>query len=147
MWLAITEAHLLSRLSGTELTKLRSAALGNGQADPVQPVIDEVSAYVRGFVGRRYPLGEAGTIPQELLRAALALIVVELMSRVAGVVTDPKGERKSAADKAEELLQAVADGRFAVEAPVTQTTATISNPSPNVPDRPLRFSSGEQEGL
>lgn len=147
MWIAITESHLLTRLSGTELAKLRGAALASGQADPVQPAIDEVSGYVRGFVGRRYRLGDGNTIPQELLGAALAIVVVELMTRVAGVMIDPKELRKQAAIDANKLLQATADGVFAVESPVVPSSAVISNPGPRFDAPTLMFDWESEEGL
>ena len=147
MWITITEAHLLNRLSGTELGKLRGAALAAGQADPVQPTIDEVTAYVRGFVGRRFTLGDGNTIPLELLRPALALIVMEFIARVAGINIDPKGERKAEADQAQKVLDSVADGRIAIETPTRASGATIGNPSPRFSAPDLAFSPDSQDGL
>lgn len=133
MWSIITEADVLTVLSGAELSAYRAAALAQGQADPVQPTIDLVTDQVRGFVASRYPLGAAGTVPDKLLAAALDLISVRIPNRVG---RDPKAGRKDAADAALTLLRDVAAGRFVIDTPAeTSNEQTMPRPSLTYSDR------------
>src|SRR5688572_3926612 len=111
MWVAITEADLLTQISGDELEALREAALAVAQADPVQPTIDQVTNYVRGRVAAcdSNTLGAGNTIPDELLAHAVSIIVYRLMMRPAAATIDDKGgSRKDAHDAAERILKDVA---------------------------------------
>lgn len=148
-WIEITEAHLLTALSGTELTKFRAVALQSGQADPVQSVFDQVTGEVRGRVAAcdRNELGEGNTIPSELLDAALALIVMRIMTRAAGVVIDPSGARKTAAERADKTLRDVAACLLAVVQPVTATSDEVGRPNPSITARTLTFRRDDQSGL
>ena len=49
-WSAITEAEIVTHISGDELEALRAAALADGQEDPVDPSITQVTDEVRGYV-------------------------------------------------------------------------------------------------
>jgi len=102
MWRALTENDLKTGLSGTELSRFRSAALADGQADPIQDVIDSVTDLVRGYIAanRENILGPDGTLPEKLVRPAVDYLVIEVQKRVAGVVIDPKSARKDARDAA-----------------------------------------------
>src|SRR4051812_33234539 len=133
-WRAITEADLLTRISGPELAAIRAAALGVAQADPVQATIDQVTLEVRGRVAacRANTLGAGDTIPDELLSHALALIVMALMPRAAGLVIDGDGARKDAADWADKILRDVAKCEFAIEQPEDPSTQVLSSPSPSI---------------
>lgn len=148
-WIEITEAHLLTALSGTELAKLRAAALQSGQADPVQPVFDQVTAEVRGRVAAcdRNQLGDGNTIPSELLDAALALVVMRIMTRAAGTVIDPQGGRKAAAERADRTLEAVAACDFAIVQPTSASTEEVGVTLPSVPSRTLTYRRTDQDGL
>lgn len=147
-WRAITEADLLTKISGPELAALRAAALKAGQVDPVQPTIDQVTRYVRGRVAacQRNQLGAGNTVPDELIDAALALIVMRIMSRAAGISIDPKGVRKSEEEKAEALLRDVAACKMVIVAPDTVSTEKVSTPLPAITPRERRFTRCDQEG-
>ena len=87
-WITITEAHVLTQISGAELSALRTAALAALQADPVQPSIDQVTAEVRGYVAacKSNTLDTTtSTIPDRLLRHAIALVVAVVARFVLGV--------------------------------------------------------------
>jgi hypothetical protein len=133
-WRAITEADLLTRISGPELASIRAAALGVAQADPIQATIDQVTLEVRGRVAacRNNELGAGDTIPDELLSHALAMIVVALMPRAAGLMIDGNGARKEAAERADRVLKDVARCEFAIEQPSSVSSQVISSPSPSI---------------
>ena len=121
-WRNITEADVLTKISGAELSGYRKAVLAGGQADPVQPSIDLVTAKVRGFVAGNSAntlSSDAAQIPDRLIGAAVALIIIEIMSRVAGKIIDPEGARRKDADEANRLLRDVAAGHFSINDPVS----------------------------
>lgn len=117
-WITLTEADVLTKLSAPELTAMKTAATGVGQANPLVEVIEQVVLEVRGYVGASLlvQLGEAGTIPNELLGAAINRIRFELATRlpVPALLTDA---RKEANKDAVTLLGRVAAGSFLVVAP------------------------------
>jgi hypothetical protein len=108
-WIAITEAKLLTRVSGSELTALRAAALGVGQADPVAETISQTVNAVRRFVAGNAAnilSADATLIPDSLLGAALDEIVLNLMKRPASTIIDDEAHtRKSAGESATKLFR------------------------------------------
>jgi len=119
-WAAITEADVLTHISGAELEALRAAALGAGQIDPVQPAIDQVTANVRGYVAacaKNSLDSDTTKIPTRLLAAACDMIIAEIVSRVPGYDLD--AERQDKLDKAIALMRDVARCNFAIEDPDT----------------------------
>jgi hypothetical protein len=150
-WIAITEAHLLKKISGPELAALRAAALKAGQADPVPEAIDGVTKEVLGYVGaptaKNRLHADRTLIPDELLEAATAMIVMRFISRPAGLTLDPKGERKRQAEEAKELMKAVARGEFGIVQPETVTTEEIGAPAPSFGSRTRKFTDRTQNGI
>lgn len=135
-WRAITEADLLRKISGDELAAVREAALAEEQADPVAGTLTGVTTLVRGYVAacaNNSLDADLTTIPEELLDAAVALVVPRLMSRVAGLSIDKDKVRRDEAEEAQVLLREVAACRFAIEQPATVSTQEIASPSPAFP--------------
>lgn len=149
-WITITEADLVTKLSGAELEALRDAVLADGQMDPVQPAIDQVTREVRGYVAAcaSNTLGDGNTIPDELLEAALSLLVIRFLSRVAGLSIDGEGDpRMKAAEQAKTLLRDVAACRFAIAQPETVSDEVIGSPSPSMAPRTRHFTRAKQDGI
>jgi hypothetical protein len=96
MWLSLTPALILSKLSAPELAAMRTAATGAGQTDPLGEVLAQVTREVRGFVAACADnrLGPEDTIPDELLGAAINRARYELATRlpVASLLTDARTE-------------------------------------------------------
>jgi hypothetical protein len=134
MWVEITEDDLLTAISGPELEAIRAAALGAGQADPVQPTIDQVTRKVRSYVAAcaDNELGTGNTIPDELMDDALALIIVRLMPRAAGLMIDASEVRRNAAKDAMTNLRAVSRCGMALEQPATVSSEVVVSPSPSI---------------
>lgn len=146
-WITITEADVLTALSGAELSALRGAALATGQADPVAPTIAQVTDLVRGYVGgcTRNTLGPAGTIPQKLLPTALDLLAARIPRRVD---RSPSKGREQAEKDALELLGSVAACKFDIEEPLTATDEKSSAAQrPSFSGRPRRDVRREQDGF
>lgn len=141
MWRKITEADLLTRLSANELDTIRSIAEGESRGDPVAEAVANVTAKVRGYIAgnRSNVIGPAGTIPETLIDVAVALLVVDLYGRSAGLLVDLNDVRKAAAQAAERTLRDVASGSFRVELPgASHDFAGASAAEMASPSKPLR---------
>ena len=114
-WRLITEDDILTRLSGVELDAYRNAVLDPAQPDPIADATDQVTSRVRGAVAVKYLLGDSGTIPESLLGPALDILIIDIMSRAGGMITDPDDMRRKKYDDALVLLKAIASGGYAVE--------------------------------
>jgi len=146
-WISITEADLLTAISGLELQAYRDAALADEQADPVAPTIAQVTDLVRGYVGgwKENVLGPNGTIPQKLLAPAVDIIVARIPGRVGKT---PKQGRDDARKAAIAVLEQVASGKFDIEEPVEQSEEQPSGGGrPSFSGRPRRNVRREQNGL
>ena len=150
-WRAITEADILERLSGAELSALRAAALADGQADPVAGSISRVTELVRGYVAAcaSNTLGAVGTVPERLIEPALDLLVVAISARAGGTLMDPTGERAKAKAAAITLLEQVAACKFAVDVPATGTESeeSVASASPSLSERTLDLQKTDQDGI
>ena len=151
MWITLTESAVLTRLSGPELTALKTAALGTGQTNPLTEVITQVVREVRGYVSAstRNRLGTGETIPDELSAAALSRIRFELATRlpVASLLTDA---RREANRDAIALLRECAAGRFTLVAPETEAAdqaANASGPAVSTSNPTRQWSRSGQAGL
>lgn len=119
-WSAITEADLVTQISGAELAALRAAALADEQVDPVAPSIALVTAKVLGFVSacEKNTLDADKTkIPNRLKGDASIMVVAEIIGRVPGYKLDDKKQRRL--DEALRTMRDVAACAFAIEDPTT----------------------------
>lgn len=123
-WRAITEKDLLTQISESELAGIRANAKKG--TDPVGDSIALITESVRGYVAANpsNAIGPAGTLPERLIRDAVALLVPELYGRTAGLLIDLSEVRKTAAESAERKMRDVAGKRFAVEVPESGTATT-----------------------
>lgn len=131
-WRKITEADLLTQISGAELDGFRKAALAKKQPDPVQPSIDLVTAKVRGYVAGKHAgalSANSSAVPERLIGAAVSMVIIEIQTRAAGILIDPKGARQKAADEAGRLLRDVAAGNFSITDPSTGQESSSSGAS------------------
>ena len=148
-WITLAEADVLTVLSGPELEGYRAAALAQGQDDPVQPAIDDVTEEVRGFVAAcaKNTLGPIGTIRSRLKTTALDLLAVRIPLRVA---RSPKSGRKDAAERSEARLKLVGECKFSIADPTSDegtSAESESSPSPSFRGRDRRDARREHSGL
>lgn len=118
-WIALTAESLKTKLSKPELEKIPGAAKAAGlTSDEVMAkAVSDMVREVRGFVAVKNPLGPAGTIPDELEKAALALIRRDLFTRLPGLADLFDETRKAEASYAERNLARVAKGEFVIVPP------------------------------
>lgn len=121
-WITPTTDTIKARISGAEFDALKSAALAAGQNANtlVTECLTRIVQLIRGYVGRRYPLGEAGTIPDELTSALGSLWVYEFLTRVPGADKLLNERRVKAYDDANRQLRDVSAGTFVIVPPVTE---------------------------
>ena len=146
-WISITETDVQTRLAGAELSALKTAALADGQTNPLTEIIEQVVDEIRGYVAacERNTLGEGTTIPQKLLATALAMIRFRLSTRLPGFRVDEN--RRSENEQAIRLLERVAACRFANEEPEEEATETVPSPSPSIGTRTRNFEAADQDGI
>lgn len=128
-WIQITEADVLTVISGPKLAGIRNAALKDGQDDPVQPAIDQVTNQVRGYLGARYQLGETGTISDKVLGPALDILAVKIPQRVDQDASDGREDLK---DDAIRYLERVAEGKISIEEPLIPDTEASATAKPSI---------------
>jgi hypothetical protein len=117
MWITITSDDVKTRLTGVEMTAFTTKALAAGQTDPLPDIIAQMAREVRGHVaGGGNLLGDGLTIPDELLAAAVDMIVFRLTTRLGIAVRE---DRKTANDQAKTLMGQVGRGEFKVASPAT----------------------------
>lgn len=149
MWITLTEADLQTALTGPELTAAKTAALAAGQGSVLDDVFAQVTREVRGHVAtcERNTLGPAGTIPDELLAAAVDECVYRLCKRLPGKVL-LKQERSDAHDDAVALFNRAAECKFTLEQPAEASDETIAtSPPPQWTTRDRKFDRDTQDGL
>lgn len=148
-WRAISEVDLLQRMSSTELEAIRESGLSDSQGDPVADTIDQVTELVRGYIAanRNNKLGTAGTLPERLIRSACDILVVDVSTRVGGVLIDLSETRKDAKRDAIRLLEQVAAGTYAIEEPDTEGDDSQAAPTPSLYDKTRYFKRCDQEGI
>ena len=129
-WAAIVAADVQTRMTDTELAKYNSIGLASGQTSSgiIQEVTDDVAALVRGYIKgcpRNNLAATAAALPDVLHSPALDIIIVELMKRVGGAITDVSDVRVAAYNSAIAFMDKVSDCRFGIPKPVTETTDTF----------------------
>lgn len=123
MWIEIET--IKQRLAGPEYNAVTSAALNTAQDGEtlVNAETLRVVKLVRGYVGKRNILGTGDTIPDELENAALALIVVNILTRLPGLKSLLTKERTEAAKDAMRILRDVSAGGMVIVPPETAASS------------------------
>jgi len=121
MWITLTVANVKERFAGAEYNSVTAAALNTGQdaTTLVEQSISRITNEVRGYIPSSTPRGENGTIPDELERSALALIVYDVLTRLPSLKALLTEERKDAEAAAREQLKLCSRGDFRVTPPET----------------------------
>lgn len=129
-WNVISEGDLLTRISGTELSSLRAAALATGQADPISAIITQITDEIHGYIPSSVVPPSATAIPSRVLSAALDRIIWEIMKRPgATIIDDENGSRAKANAAATQLFVRMADGLFSIEDPITGASVSLTGTS------------------
>jgi hypothetical protein len=128
MWTTITDAHILGKSAGGEVAAAREAALADGQTDPVPGIVEQVVREVRAAVAtcERNTLGPVGTIPDELLGAALNRIRFECATRLPGGALMDE-DRRTANRDALRMIERAAECKVTIEQPDTASPEVIAS--------------------
>lgn len=130
MWIEITDAHILGKSAGGEVAAAREAALADGQTDPVPGIVEQVIREVRGYVAgcKDNVLGPLGTIPDELLGAALNRIRFECATRLPGGALMDE-DRRTANRDALAMLRDAAACRITLTQPDEASPEIVAGPA------------------
>lgn len=150
-WKAITEADVLTKMSGPELEAFRSAAIAAGQADPITGAINNVTELVRGYVASNpkndLDLTNTNFIPTRLIPAAVDILVVDIPARAAGIQIDPDDARAKSKTAAIKLLEQTAAGKFSIADPVSGVESNEAVTPSYTPTRTRRYDRANQDGI
>ena len=129
-WITITEAQALAALSGAEQTALAAQNTRDAKADPVPAIITAVTRDARSAVRayRGNSLGPDGTIPDEMLQAALAIIRYELLNQLPLAKTLLTQTRIDAKKDADAFFDKVAKGTRSIEQPPSNQVSPEVSP-------------------
>jgi hypothetical protein len=134
MWQPLTAESLLSRLSGQETSRLRTAALGTGQTDALTEIATLVAAEWRGGLRRVTSVDtRAGYVPDELMMHLLADFRYRAFTRLPGMaelLDDRRMEEWRRANTVRDNLVKVSIA--APEAAYTETSSTSGKPGPSI---------------
>jgi hypothetical protein len=124
-WITLAESDLNDYLVAPQAAALTSAALAAGQADPwtniMTDVVNEIRSAIRGNP-RNLVSMTALSIPPDLKRTAMALIVERIQGRIPQVQLTE--DQRKAADIARHVIERIQDGKVVITMP----------PDPLVPD-------------
>jgi phage gp36-like protein len=144
-WITISQDDVLASINNSELTAAINTVLASGQDNPLDTLLSDVTAEVRGYVRRRNTLGPIGTLPQELKNAAIDIIIYRAANRLRkkAIAEDKKADN----DQALRKLEGVAEGAIAVSVPDSPTTEVTSAPAPLFEKTRRQFGWDEERGI
>lgn len=137
------------KITITDLNEKMTQAEYNVLADVIDGTVATVTSLVRGYVASAGVEMDADTdtLPDRLIGAACAVILVDAYISLGGTLTDPKEHRKQAKEDALRLFRDVAAGKFSIEDPASGTESSeIVTPS-YTPTRTRRFTRDSQDGI
>lgn len=146
-WTELTEDHVRQVLSEAELDLVKTHSLSPGQTDPVESSIASVAALIQGYCRSAGYTGTGNYIPASLVEVAKALLAWELPSRLGGQIADPSGARRDRSDWARGVLKDVADGRFAIEMPDSESGEASASIGPTFSGRDEEFGKEYEDGI
>lgn len=145
-WTTLDIDNLLASLTEPERAALRSAATKPGQADPLETVRADVTAYVRGAIqSGGGSLADAGTVPAGAVFHATALWRYRVLTRLPkdSFISEARNHEREAA---EAYFGKVSEGKITFPAPdaVTEGPAESAGAQLVVPAcRPSRRNTAE----
>ena len=111
-WRKPTIRDLTAKLNQKELAAFKQHPDFASAADPASDLLEQTAEFVRGFcrTNKQVRMSPAeGTIPEGLISPAMDIAAFDVVKRIN---VDPNEARKSAWEKALELLDRVAKGEY-----------------------------------
>ena len=145
-WIEVTLDHLKGKLTGPEVSALQTAALAEGQQDPIPEETERVVREVRGYVAacKQNVIAPGITIPEELLDATLAILVVRINTRLPSKVLLTE-ERMDAKNDALRLMNMVAQCNFGLAQPEEASDEQFIITTPSFVGRERKYR--DQDGI
>ena len=144
-WVTITSADVESYLIAAPA--LQAAAL-SGTDSALATIIPDVVNELRGTIAsHNYNISAtAATLPPELRLTGIYLCIAALQSRANG---ETPAQLQKQIDKAENVLQMLREGKFAITAPTDPAANGYeeNTPAPSTSPRTLSFDSASQDGI
>ena len=127
-WRTVDEADLAATLSQGEIDAFRRDASPDG-SDPVARLLSRTVAMVRGYIatnGKVRRMGRSGTLPESLISPAMDYAAADVLKRLAVPLND---DRRKARERAEDLFERVAAGKYTPESDDADDTAATDGPA------------------
>lgn len=131
-WVTITSDDIQARLSGPELTSVRTYDLASGQSDPLTEVIALTLAEVRGYIPQTCRDPEASLIPPELKDTAVIIAIEKLAGRLSAAGCVMTEERIRSHELAIQRLRDTARGQFHFTSGVSVTSTGLPSDSDDI---------------
>lgn len=145
MWITPDVNSLKTVLSAKEFDLVKTAALADGQADPLPSILARVVRTVRAKVrGAGHNLGDGQTIPDELEDATLAIFRYNALTRFPNLKSLLDQNRVDANAAAIRELNNLKE--MAIEAPEEKTVEVVGRPGPRFKARERVLSREHQNG-
>jgi hypothetical protein len=152
-WVSLTLADLNTAKAAALVDALRTAALAEGQADPVPEIIECVVTRIRAEIaggGRTVLDADTTTVPKSLKSLALRMVLREGQSRLNALGALPLSDDEIKEwDQDIRYLERIAKGDITVEAsdnPEPTPTVQATTPSPRISPRERHFTRRDQDG-
>ena len=146
-WRTVDENDLAATLSQGEIDAFRQDASLDG-SDPVARLLTRTVAMVRGYIatnGKVRRMGHSGTLPESLISPAMDYAAADVLKRLNVPLND---DRRKARERAEDLFERVASGKFTPESDDADDTAPTDGPAIEVVSTVReRVSAAKLEGL
>lgn len=127
-WRTVDENDLAATISQGEIDAFRKDAPPNG-SDPVARLLTRTAQMVRGYIatnGKVRRMGPSGTLPESLISPAMDYAAADVLKRLAVPLND---DRRKARERAENLFERVAAGKFTPESDDADDTASTDGPA------------------
>lgn len=131
-WVTITSDDIKTRLSGPEVTSVKTYDLASGQSDPHDEAIALSLAEVRGYIPRSCKDPDTTLIPPELKDTAIIVAIEKLAGRLSGGGCIMTEERIRAHEIAIQRLRDTARGQFHFTSGIAAESAGISADSDDI---------------
>ena len=146
-WRIVDEADLAASLSQREIDGFRQDGSVDG-SDPVARLLARTVALVRAHVatnGKVRRMGPSGTLPESLISPAMDYAAYDVLKRINVPVSE---DRRRARERAEDLFERVATGKFTPESDGADDASSTDGPAIEVVGTVReRVSAAKLEGL
>ncbi|WP_221029905.1 hypothetical protein [Actomonas aquatica] len=153
-WIPLTVAQLDTAKAAALVDALQTAALADGQADPLPEIIGNVVARIRMEIaagGRTVLAADTTTIPPSLKSLGLRMVLREGQSRLnVGGALELSDQEKEEWRQDVRLLERIAKGEITVEssdAPEATPTVQSKTTTPLITARDRQWTRANQDGV